>query len=64
MGKEDNHGKKKEGEDMAVLEKDLNKRHCSPTKSLEESLKEMQLMRQGKMKKRTWKELREELKNK
>lgn len=31
--------------------------------SLKQSLKEMQLMRQGKIKKRNWKELREELKN-
>ena len=33
-----------------------------PVESLEESLKEMKLIRAGKLKKKTWKELREELK--
>ena len=35
--------------------------YCTVEESLEESLKEMQLMRQGKMPKRTWREMCEEL---
>jgi len=37
------------------------KRPCTPAQSLELSLKEMKLMRQRKMKKRSWKEFRQEL---
>ncbi|OLN33836.1 hypothetical protein [Desulfosporosinus metallidurans] len=36
-------------------------RHCTPAQSLKQSLREMKLMRNGKMKKRSWKEFREEL---
>jgi len=35
---------------------------CSPSESLEQSLKEMKLMREGKMKKRSYKEMREQMK--
>jgi len=35
-------------------------RYCTVTESLEQSLKEMQLMRQGKLPKKTWKEYRVE----
>jgi len=38
-------------------------RPCTPTQSLIQSLKEMKLMRQGKMKKHTWDDLKRELKN-
>jgi len=38
-------------------------RPCSPKESLEQSLKEMQLIRQGKLKKRFWKDLKKELEN-
>ena len=42
---------------------DNEKRHCTPTESLTQSLKEMRLMRAGKMKKRTWNEyIKEEAK--
>ncbi len=34
----------------------------SPKESLERSLKEMQLIRQGKLKKRFWKDLKKDLK--
>ncbi|HBJ1650324.1 TPA: hypothetical protein LA460_000228 [Clostridium botulinum] len=36
------------------------KRYCTVQESLEQSLKEMQLMRQGKLPKKTWKEYRAE----
>ena len=36
-------------------------RPCSTKESLEQSLKEMQLIRQGKLKKRSWKDLKKEL---
>ena len=39
------------------------KRPCSPAESLKESLKEMKLMREGKMKKQTWDEYVHELRN-
>jgi len=35
-------------------------RHCTPLESLEQSLKEIKLMREGKMPKKTWNELKEE----
>jgi len=35
-------------------------RYCTVAESLEQSLKEMQLMRQGKLPKKTWREYREE----
>ena len=38
-------------------------RPCTPSESLAQSLKEMKLMRQGKMKKHTWDDLKKELKN-
>lgn len=37
------------------------KRPCTPSESLVQSLKEVSLIRQGKMKKRTWEELKREL---
>jgi len=40
---------------------EIQDRPCSPTESLEQSLKEMQAMRQNKMEKRTWRELKKEL---
>jgi len=39
-----------------------DKRPCSPAQSLSKSLKEMNLISQGKLKKRTWNELKNELK--
>jgi hypothetical protein len=36
-------------------------RPCAPDESLEQSLKEMKEMIQGTLKKRTWKEFRDEL---
>lgn len=37
-------------------------RYCTVQESLRESLKEMQLIRQGKMKRRTWEDVMESLK--
>jgi hypothetical protein len=39
------------------------KRPCTPAESVKESLKEMKLMREGKMKKQTWDEYVHELRN-
>ena len=39
------------------------KRYCSVYESLEESLKEVKLIKEGKDKPKTWDELYEELKN-
>jgi len=39
-----------------------DERHCVPYESLEQSLKEMKLMREGKLPKKTWNELKLELK--
>ncbi|MBO3796820.1 MULTISPECIES: hypothetical protein [Bacillus] len=36
--------------------------HCSPSESLEQSLKEMKLMREGKTKKRSYKEIKVQMK--
>lgn len=36
-------------------------RPCTPSESLVQSLKEMKLMRQGKMKKHSWDDLKKEL---
>lgn len=38
------------------------KRPCTPSQSLAQSLREMNSMREGKLKKRTWRELRADLK--
>jgi hypothetical protein len=38
-------------------------RPCSISESLVQSCKEVQLIREGKLPKKTWKELKEELKN-
>lgn len=40
-----------------------SKRYCSVYESLEESLKEVKLMKEGKIKPKTWDELYEELQN-
>lgn len=40
----------------------FTKRYCSVYESLEESLKEVKLIKEGKIKPKTWKELLEELK--
>jgi len=37
------------------------KRPCSPNKSLEKSIKEMKLIRKGKLPKKTWNDLKTEL---
>ena len=42
---------------------DNEERYCTVAESLEQSLKEMQLMREGKIPKKTWRQLREELDN-
>jgi len=39
-------------------------RYCTPIESLDESLNQMKLIMQGKLPKKTWKQLKEELKNK
>ncbi|HID0881130.1 TPA: hypothetical protein ACXDAY_002082 [Clostridium botulinum] len=36
-------------------------RYCTVSESLEESLKQMKAIRSGKMKKKTWKEFKQEL---
>lgn len=40
-----------------------SKRYCSVYESLEESLKEVKLIKEGKIKPKTWDELYEELQN-
>lgn len=40
---------------------DSEERYCTVAESLEQSLKEMQLIRQGKLPKKTWRQLREGL---
>ncbi|AVK50687.1 hypothetical protein AXY43_23190 [Clostridium sp. MF28] len=40
---------------------DSEERYCTVAESLEQSLKEMQLIRQGKLPKKTWRQLRERL---
>lgn len=47
----------KENEDMNTT---LNK-YCTPSESLEQSLKEMKLMRSGKKKKRNWREMMKDI---
>lgn len=41
----------------------LSKRYCSVYESLEESLKEVNLIKQGKIKPKSWRELLKELKD-
>ncbi len=36
--------------------------HCSPSESLEQSLKEMKLMREGKVKKHSYKKIKAQMK--
>lgn len=55
--KVDNSKDNKEEKNMEAI----IKRPCTVLESLEESLKEMQLMRQGKLPKKSWKEFRKEL---
>ena len=43
---------------------DNEERYCTPYESLEQSFKEMKLMREGKLKKKSWDELKEEINNK
>ena len=40
-----------------------SKRYCSVYESLEQSLKEMNLIRKGKLEAKTWDEFKEELEN-
>ncbi len=40
-----------------------SERYCSVSESIIESYKEVKLMREGKISKKSWKELKEELKN-
>lgn len=51
--------KKKEGDDM----NNNIKRPFTPAQSLEESLKEVRLMRDGQKKKRTWREYRNDVRS-
>ena len=51
--------KKKVGGGMNIIVK----RPVTPLESLTESLKEMQLIRSGKKKKKTWRELKNELRD-
>lgn len=53
----------KKPEELGKMET-TTKNSSNATYSLEESLKEMQLIRSGRLKKKTWKELKEELKRK
>lgn len=63
----DKHRKK---DKISPLEKggdDMNttiERYCSVTESLTESLKQMKLIREGKLPKKSWKDLKHELKSK
>jgi hypothetical protein len=45
-----------------IKQSNQDNRPCSPAQSLAESLKEMELISQGKLKKRTWNELKKSLK--
>jgi len=45
-----------------VTKDKASKRYCSVYESLEESLKEVKLIKEGKLKPKTWKELLDELK--
>lgn len=55
-----NSNKDTEGdEDMDALVE----RYCPVSESLEESLKEMKLMREGKLPKKSWREMFKELKD-
>lgn len=49
------NNQKKEEEQM------VSTRPCTPTDSLEKSVKEMHLIRQGKAPKRSWRELKKQL---
>jgi hypothetical protein len=49
---------KKENDEMNATSLD---RYISPAESLEDSLKEMKLMREGKKKKRNWREMFKEI---
>lgn len=42
----------------------LNERYCTVAESLKESLKQMQLMRTGKLPKKSWKDFKAELNRK
>lgn len=54
----------KKGDDfMDMATKRLtNERYCTVRESLEESCKEMNLIREGKLPKKTWQELKKEIK--
>ncbi|HBJ2614378.1 TPA: hypothetical protein LA742_002870 [Clostridium botulinum] len=41
--------------------RNIVQRYCPVSESLEESLKQMKAVRSGKMKKKTWRELKKEL---
>lgn len=45
-----------------LTKENTTQRYCSVYESLEQSLKEVKLMKQGKIKKKTWNELLKELK--
>lgn len=53
--------KKNKEEDDAMAK--VIERPCTPAESLEQSLKEMKLMREGKLHKKTWKDFLKELKD-
>ncbi|NRT78099.1 hypothetical protein [Clostridium beijerinckii] len=51
-----------DGDAYELLKRDNSKeRYCTVAESLEQSLKEMQLIREGKLPKKTWRQLREGL---
>ncbi|NSB17418.1 hypothetical protein [Clostridium beijerinckii] len=51
-----------DGDVYELLKRDNNEeRYCTVAESLEQSLKEMQLIREGKLPKKTWRQLRERL---
>ena len=54
----------KGGDNMntATTDDKVNERYCSPAESLEESLKQMDLIRKGKLPKVTWKDWFEKIK--
>ncbi len=54
---------KKEKNDGGKNMNAVVERYCTVSESLEESLKQMKLIREGNLPKRTWKELKKEIEN-
>ena len=60
MSKEKNSKKNNNEEEKHMI---TVKRHCPPDVSLEKSLEQMKLIRKNKLRKTTWNQLKNELKN-